>query len=112
MAKIIKKLNYIKKWQIFQFLPVGKFATINKNQFEINDEEFINTKNEILSEFKDNDIVQFKSPEIRDKLYILVDNSGNAWISSACGFEKEKREIIGNITNPLDWPIITSYLKV
>ena len=111
LANLIKKMDYIKKWQIFQFLPVGKFASLNRNQFEINDEDFINTKNDISNLFDNKEIVQFKNPEVRDKLYILVDNSGNAWVSSACGFEKDKREIIGNITNPIDWPKITSYLK-
>jgi len=116
LSNLIKKLDYIKKWQLFQFAPLGKYGFLNKKSFEITNEEFNDYKNNVLEEFNSKKI-QFKSFHERDKTYMLIDNSGNAWIPSY-NIEKfdnynkksEERKIVGNITNFKDWKTICSYL--
>lgn len=119
LGNLIKKLYYINKWQLFQFAPLGKFGMLNKEFFEITKEEFDNFKFKILNKFIDDDRVQFKSNLERDKCYMLIDNSGNAWIQNYDeetfnnSDEKiEERRIIGNITNFEDWDTICSYLII
>ena len=107
LAKLIKKLDYINKWQIFQYEPLGKYGMMNRDIFEISDKEFLEFKKEILKVFKnDSKKVQFKSYQDRKKAYMLIDNSGNAWIPSEEIMSKSKfsytldgNNIIGNINN-------------
>ena len=108
IAKIVDSLEYVKKWQIFEFEPFGKFGKINKDLFEISEDKFLEIKDRIEKEYKD-DRIQFKNSKIRNKLYILIDNSGDAYLSSTCNL---KRNIIGNIKEEKDWPKIVRYLKM
>lgn len=107
MTKIINDLDYIKKWQIFQYTPIGKFGKLNKDDFEITDQEFLNFKINILNEYKhDKTKIEFKSSLNREKKYMLIDNSGNAWISSL-----KAKKFIGNILNENDWDEISKYFN-
>lgn len=111
IAKIINKLEYVKKWQIFEFEPYGKFGKINKSSFEVSEEKFLEIKNNIDTEYND-DRIQFKNSKSRNKLYIIIDNSGDAFISSACNLKRNNRRIIGNIKEEKDWKKIVKYLKM
>ncbi len=111
IAKIVKKLNYIKKWQIFEFEPFGKFGRLNRHLFEINENEFLKVKEQIEAYFCNDKRIQFKNSKKRDGAYVLVDNSGYAYVSSNCNLLQENRQIIGNIKEQKDWPIIVRYLK-
>ena len=111
LARLMNKINYIDKWQIFQYLPLGKFGLRNREHFEITDEQFTNFQIAVLKEFK-NDIskIQFKSSKVRENNYMLIDNSGNAWIPSNNNMSFSKlsyivndETIIGNIHNENDW---------
>lgn len=107
LAKLISSLDYITKWQIFQFLPLGRLALKNRECFEITDKQFTEFKDSVLKVFsKENGKVQFKSSKDRTNAYMLVDNSGNAWISP------EEKKIIGNINSRENWKIICSYLNI
>ena len=44
LAKLIKKLDYINKWQIFQYEPLGKYGMMNRDIFEISDKQFLEFK--------------------------------------------------------------------
>ena len=56
--------------------------------------------------------------EVRNKLYMLIDNSGNAWVSD---YSQEllndynsdfyNRNIVGNITRRSDWTKICNVIK-
>lgn len=118
LCELINKLDYIKKWQIFQYAPMGKFGVINRNLFEINEKDFEKYKSVILDNFYRNDIVQFKGFNDRNNAYVLVDNSGNVWIPiySKQVFDSyedsiEDRKFIGNINDPNDWNVICKKLK-
>ncbi|MBQ6497312.1 MAG: radical SAM protein [Bacilli bacterium] len=116
MAKIIKEIGAY-KWQLFQYAPLGKYGFINKEKFEISEKEFDKFKEDILKECSESEIkIEFKKNRDRVKNYILIDNSGNAWIPE---FEKiitaenpdSGRLIIGNIKHEDDWEKICQYVK-
>ena len=108
IGKTIESLGYIKKWQIFQFEPFGKYGKLNKDIFEISQKDFLNVKQKI--KIKDID-VQFKCSELKNKAYILIDNSGDAYVPPTRSLKTNERKIIGNIKEEKDWPKIISYLK-
>ena len=67
----------------------------------------------------DNDIskIQFKASHNRKNAYMLIDNSGNAWIPSLenmsvfdFSYILNDSVVIGNILNKEDWHRICSYL--
>mgnify|MGYP004633774019 CR=1 FL=1 len=118
LSNLIKKLDYIDKWQIFQFAPLGKFGILNRKTFEITDDEFNNFKTAVLKIFDDKNKIQFKGFKERNSAYMLIDNYGNAWtpIYDKNKFDDqdiqiERRKIIGNINNTGDWDNICYYLK-
>ena len=114
IAKVMNKLDYIKKWQAFQYIPIGKFGYLNRKMFEISEEEYCAFKECVLDNYKYKDKIQFKDAQLRNKAYMLVDNSGNAWVpdyEKVQGAYLNKRTIIGNITNKSDWEKIYEYLK-
>lgn len=118
LAKLIKKLDYISEWQIFQYEPLGKYGLKNRKLFEITDKEFSDFQSVILKVF-DNNIskLQFKSSYNRKNAYMIINNSGNAWIPafenmslSEYSYVLNDSVIIGNIDNQEDWGKICSYL--
>lgn len=119
LSNLMKKLNYINKWQLFQYAPLGKYGILNRKLFEITEEEFLDFKSKVLKSFNnDSSKIQFKDFNTRNKAYMLIDNSGNAWIpifKSEVLYDNnklvEERKIIGNINNPDDWSTICSYLE-
>ena len=110
MVNLINKLNYIKKWQFFQFIPSGKYGLMNRKKFEINDLEFEYYKKNIIKKVEYKENIEFKSIKDRDKKYILIDNSGDAWLSSTQE-HSFNRKIIGNIKNQKDWKKICFLVK-
>lgn len=118
MCKLINNLKYIKKWQLFKYAPMGKFGIINRDLFEISDDDFEKFKKEVLNISDRKAIIEFKDFNSRNKKYVLVDNSGNAWIpiyeqAVFDSYEKkvEKRKLIGNIYNSNDWNKICDILR-
>lgn len=118
LAKLIKHIDYIDKWQVFQYEPLGKYGLKNRKLFEITDKEFGEFQSKVLEVFC-NDIskLQFKSSYNRKNAYMLIDNSGNAWIPahenmslSEYSYIMDENVIIGNIFNRKDWYKICSYL--
>ena len=119
LVNIIKELKGVYKWQIFQFAPLGKYGSKNRKLFEISEREFDLFQKQIISKLSDiNQLVEFKKSKDRVKHYMLIDNSGNAWMPE---FEKiitnqniennSKRLVIGNIKNRNDWEKICKFVK-
>ena len=108
IAEIINKLDRLDKWQIFQFTPIGKYGLLNRKEFEISEKQFFECKEKTIKIFKNTEKLEFKESKSRVKRYMLIDNSGTAWIPE---FEKnntisnklKERVIIGNIQNENDW---------
>lgn len=118
LSKLINKLDYISKWQIFRYAPLGKYGIMNRGLFEISQEEFEKFKNDVLSTIKDVHKVEFKDYDVRNKAYMMIDNMGDAWIPSYetkefnnDNLKIEKRKIIGNINDQKTWENICEQLK-
>lgn len=90
-------LNYkcIKKWQIFEYMPIGPNGFLNKNRYML-DENGIETVKSIISDFETEKEIQFKSNEMRKNNYILVDSSGVVWMPKST---KEKEWQVSDINN-------------
>ncbi len=119
LAEVVRRIDGVYRWQIFQFAPLGKYGYHNREMFEISEKEFDAYKNDVLGVFKNtNTILDFKKSKDRVSHYMLIDNSGNTWIPE---FEKvitnnnfdlpNQRLTIGNITNENDWDSICTYVK-
>jgi hypothetical protein len=96
---------------VFEFEPFGKYGNLNKHLFEINEKEFLEIKEKVEEKFNYDKKIQFKNSKTRNKLYILIDNSGDAYVSSNCNLKRNNRKIVGNIKEKKDWPKIVKYLK-
>jgi len=102
----VLKEKKIYKWQIFQFMPIGIFGNKNKEEFLIDDAVFEEAKTKILSKnlsFQ----VEFKSVKNRKSNYLIVDDSGMAWIPT---LSKEKHEL-GSIKDSEGRLKISTFLK-
>ena len=119
LARVIKSLDGVYKWQIFQFAPLGKFGFLNRKLFEISEEEFYDFESKVLEIMADSKkVLEFKKCKDRVRHYMLIDNSGNAWVPE---FEKaitntdfksvSDRYIIGNIQDVNDWSKTCEFLK-
>ena len=117
LCDLIKRINIINKWQIFQYAPVGIFGFLNRKRYEITDSQFNSYKENILKNFNDYNKIQFKSCKNRDKKYMMIDNEGNAWIQNFDSinindsYNVESRSIVGNINNEKDWFKICNFIN-
>lgn len=113
IAKLLKNLQYIRKWQFFQFSPIGGTAILNKSEYEISSDDFEKFKYDILNNINETKCqLEFKKRTDRINNYMLIDNQGNAWIPIFDSKIKNSsnRKIIGNISNREDWNIICNYI--
>ena len=119
LSRIINTLDGIEKWQLFKYVPMGKYGIMNRKMFEITEDEFERYKKRIFSSCIRNNIIEFKGYSLRNRAYMLVDNSGDAWIPEYDqnlfdDYDRtiDKRDIIGNITNMDDWENISKKLRI
>lgn len=100
----IKKYRNIKKWQLFQYMPIGPGGYKNRLKYELPDEDFNNLK-EVLNKINDSHIdIQLKSRLHRKNKYLLIDGEGVVWIprqnenhSWENEDENNERILLGNI---------------
>ena len=69
----------MKKWQIFQFMPIGSLGSKNAKMFVIDDKDFDDAKLKINSLNDKGLIINFKSAAERAKNYMLVNSAGVAY---------------------------------
>lgn len=103
----ILKGKKIFKWQIFQFMPIGIFGNKNKEDFLVEDSIFESVQDEILSKNLLPFDVQFKSANNRKKSYLILDDSGVAWIPT----QNEEKSILGSVKKTGDLLDIISFLQ-
>lgn len=116
---IIKKHNCIKKWQLFQFSPIGEIAYKNRRKFEITNQMF-NFAIQELKNINGQIEIEPKSNDFRKKKYILVNSDGQVWTpmySDSREFIEEDegtgKIIFGNVrkTEKL-WIALDKYLSI
>lgn len=76
--EIIKKFNCVKKWQLFQYSPIGEIAYRNRKKFEITNEMF-DFSTRIVMKNRDAITIEPKSNSFRKRKYILVNSDGQVW---------------------------------
>jgi MoaA/NifB/PqqE/SkfB family radical SAM enzyme len=108
MLPILNDFDGIKKWQFFQFMPIGPLGYKNRNTYEISDEDFFLLKDKI-TKYKENFLkhidLEFKAKAERKGNYMFVDSEGLAWVPNIAMNEEwdkqkdstHKRLIIGDI---------------
>src|SRR3990167_317111 len=114
LSFIVSDIRGIKKWQLFQFMPIGPLGYKNRNMYEVNDEDFFSLKDNITKKYKEeflkNVSIEFKAKAERKGNYMFVDSEGLAWVPSITMDEKwdaqkdttHKRIIIGNVNDLKD----------
>lgn len=114
LLPIISELKEIKKWQLFQFMPIGPLGYKNRHAYEVSDEDFLLLKEKIIK-LKENFLthinLEFKAKAERKGNYMFVDSEGLAWVPNIMMNEEwseqkdttNKRLIIGNINSPEDY---------
>jgi MoaA/NifB/PqqE/SkfB family radical SAM enzyme len=124
IAKIILNNPMIKKWQIFQYMPIGPKGFNNRKWYEITDDEFRDfcVKIESTLRQRNNDYhleVEFLDKASRKKKYLFVDTEGNVWRPDFSIGEKwiesdsnSNRVIIDNISTIAGCKRITNLLDV
>lgn len=90
---------------------------LNRDIFEITEEKFNNYKLNVLEMFDKKYKVQFKGFKERSNTYMLIDNSGNAYVPvfnkdliNNQNLKIDERKIVGNINVQMDWDNIIYYL--
>ena len=66
----------INSWRVFQFMPLRETAERNKEQFEITDEEFNNSK-KIFKSFSNIPKVEFRQETDMENKYVLLVANGD-----------------------------------
>lgn len=104
---ILKKYKCVKKWQIFQFMPIGPLGSKNANLYIIDYDEFQKVKKKIKNLNKDRKIIiDLKSSKERSYNYMLVNSNGLAYkVDLENNIEK-----FGNINDKSTWDNILNNL--
>lgn len=76
--EVIKNFKCVKKWQLFQYSPIGEIAYKNRKMFEITDEMF-HFSTECLMKIKTRISIEPKSNSFRKRKYVLVSSDGQVW---------------------------------
>lgn len=103
---IIKQYRCVKKWQIFQFMPIGPSGKANESKFSVSIDRFMLTEN-IFDKINDkNMVIEFKPAIKRQHNYMLVDSFGLAYKVDL----NNNKEEFGNIANQNTWDNIINNL--
>lgn len=76
--EILNGYNCVKKWQLFQFMPIGPLGKKNEKTFSIEKED-IEKVRKILKNKKSTIRIEIKDAVERSHNYMLVDSSGKAY---------------------------------
>jgi MoaA/NifB/PqqE/SkfB family radical SAM enzyme len=97
--KIIKKYNCVKKWQVFEYMPIGSMGKLNRNKYEVKKKDFLKVKRKFENMLDVKIKIEFKPAIEREYKYMLVNSCGDAYKVNI------KNHILkyGNIGNPKTW---------
>lgn len=118
--QIIKNYECIRKWQIFQYMPIGPLGFKNRVDYFINDYDFANVKERVEQlRFVDSSAftIEYKSCSSRKGVYLLIDSDGVVWIPKtsnmknwdSCLDANNERVIFGNINARHEYPSIAKH---
>lgn len=106
IAQCIDEIGGIKKWQLFQYMPIGPRGSKNADHFFISDKVFKNVNDQVHQFSFHRDIaVECKSLSSRKNKYILLGADGFVWYpeqTSTITWDKERdananRVVVGHI---------------
>lgn len=97
--QLISSFPNIKKWQIFQFMPIGPKGSLNAKQFYVSDEDFFQVKKRIQEINKTDIEIVFKGGTERSYNYMLISSSGEVY---KVDLDNQKTSF-GNIGNKAEW---------
>ena len=98
---IISKYDCVKKWQIFQYMPIGINGEKYSKEFSINSHQVEYIKKEI-KKMKSNFEIQFKTFESRIHNSLLINSIGEAYRVN----ENNTKDIYGNVKDSQTWEMI------
>lgn len=107
ILNIINRFPLIKKWQIFQYMPIGVLGKLKESEFSINNETFnqiaeiIKQKNQI-----ENLQIDFKNCDERNHNYLLINADGDVYKVNI----DNTKIFYGNIKNKKSWDNIITNL--
>lgn len=97
--QILKKYKCIKKWQVFEYMPIGPLGKKNESIFKVENYEFEEKKQQ-YEKLSDNKMkIEFKSAKQRSKSYMLVNSIGTAYKVDL----DNKIETFGNVGDSDTW---------
>lgn len=97
--EILKKYNCVKKWQVFQYMPIGPLGKKNELLFKVDDKDFEKQKGYFEQLSNENMKIEFKSAKQRSSSYMLVNSIGTAYKVDL----DNKIETFGNIGDSKTW---------
>ena len=89
-----------KKWQIFEFQPIGPLGSRNASLFRLEPGEFAAATRKLP--YLPNIAVQTKDAAARKEAYFMVDDAGFAWHPG----EGADREVIGHVSRDRDLVLV------
>lgn len=103
---IIKKYKCVKRWQIFQYTPIGTFGKINENLFKVDEHNFIKIKNEIEKINDESIFIEFKTAKEKTNTHMIVNSNGKAYKVDI----NNEIKIFGHLNNSETWKNIIDNL--
>lgn len=97
--ELLRKYKCIKKWQVFQYMPIGPLGKKNESIFKVEDYKFEEKKKQFEKLSSNQMKIEFKSAKQRSKNYMLVNSIGTAYKVDL----NNKIEAFGNIGDPKSW---------
>lgn len=117
MLPLVSEFSAIRKWQLFQFMPIGPLGYRNREQYVLDDSSFSDAATRLHAQLATSSFfgeVEFKSRGGRKGNYLLIDSDGNAWAPQttsdpewdAAHDASGQRHVFGNINQESDYPAI------
>lgn len=96
--KLIEYLNNfnIDSWRIFKFIPLRETAVINKDKFDISDEQFESIKN-LIAKKSNIENIEYRTANDMEKQYILIVANGDIIITNNGQDEKKGNALTDNV---------------
>ena len=104
---ILKSFKNIKKWQVFQFMPIGAMGKLNANHFNVSNGD-IDIIGKVLKEFKKDshfDIV-LKTAKERSFDYMFVGGDGEVYKTDI----NDSKKVFGDVKQKDTWQNIVNNL--